>query len=85
MKVIIIGGISPHDLEALMDGDIEIHHEEGLKPAATLTKVGDAMPGMGIVAAVLGVVITMGAIDGPPCGDRPQGRARRWSARSSAS
>jgi chemotaxis protein MotA len=66
VKVIIIGGISPHDLEALMDGDIEIHHEEGLKPAATLTKVGDAMPGMGIVAAVLGVVITMGAIDGPP-------------------
>jgi len=66
VKVIIIGGISPHDLEALMDEDIEIHHEEGLKPAATLTKVGDAMPGMGIVAAVLGVVITMGAIDGPP-------------------
>jgi len=66
VKVIIIGGISPHDLEALMDEDIEVHHEEGLKPAATLTKVGDAMPGMGIVAAVLGVVITMGAIDGPP-------------------
>src|SRR4030095_8904657 len=66
VKVIIIGGISPHDLEALMDEDIEIHHEEGLKPAAALTKVGDAMPGMGIVAAVLGVVITMGAIDGPP-------------------
>src|SRR6185503_15074966 len=34
VKVIIIGGISPHDLEALMDEDIEIHHEEGLKPAA---------------------------------------------------
>jgi chemotaxis protein MotA len=66
VKVIIIGGISPHDLEALMDEDIAIHHEEGLKPSATLTKVGDAMPGMGIVAAVLGVVITMGAIDGPP-------------------
>jgi chemotaxis protein MotA len=66
VKVIIIGGISPHDLEALMDEDIDVHHEEGLKPAATLTKVGDAMPGMGIVAAVLGVVITMGAIDGPP-------------------
>ena len=66
VKVIIIGGISPHDLEALMDEDIQIHHEEGLKPSATLTKVGDAMPGMGIVAAVLGVVITMGAIDGPP-------------------
>lgn len=66
VKVIIIGGISPHDLEALMDEDLDIHHEEGLKPSSTLTRVGDAMPGMGIVAAVLGVVITMGAIDGPP-------------------
>jgi chemotaxis protein MotA len=66
IKVIIIGGISPHDLEALMDQDIEVHHEEALKPSATLTKTGDAMPGMGIVAAVLGVVITMGKIDGPP-------------------
>jgi chemotaxis protein MotA len=66
VKVIIIGGIAPHDLEALMDEDVEIHHEEGLKPAQTLTRVGDALPGMGIVAAVLGVVITMGAIDGPP-------------------
>lgn len=66
VKVIIIGGISPHDLEALMDEDLDIHHAEALKPSATLTKIGDALPGMGIVAAVLGVVITMGAIDGPP-------------------
>jgi len=66
VKVIIIGGISPHDLEALMDEDIEVHHEEAMKPSQTLTKAGDAMPGLGIVAAVLGVVITMGKIDGPP-------------------
>ncbi len=66
VKVIIIGGISPHDLEALMDEDLEVHQEEGLKPSSTLTRIGDAMPGLGIVAAVLGVVITMGAIDGPP-------------------
>ena len=66
VKVIIIGGISPHDLEALMDEDIEIHHHESLKPSQTLNKAGDAMPGLGIVAAVLGVVITMGKIDGPP-------------------
>jgi chemotaxis protein MotA len=66
VKVIIIGGISPHDLEALMDEDIEVHHDEAIKPSQTLTKAGDAMPGLGIVAAVLGVVITMGKIDGPP-------------------
>jgi chemotaxis protein MotA len=66
LKVIIMGGISPHDLEALMDEDLFVHHEEAGKPASTLAKVGDALPGLGIVAAVLGVVITMGAIDGPP-------------------
>ena len=66
VKVIIIGGISPHDLESLMDEDLSVQHEAELKPSATLNKTGDAMPGLGIVAAVLGVVITMGAIDGPP-------------------
>ncbi len=66
VKVIIVGGISPHDLESLMDEDCEIHHQEAMKPSATLTRIGDALPGLGIVAAVLGVVITMAAIDGPP-------------------
>lgn len=66
VKVMILGGISAHDLEDLMDADLQVHHDEELKPAATLTKVGDALPGLGIVAAVLGIVITMGKIDGPP-------------------
>jgi chemotaxis protein MotA len=66
VRVIIMGGVSPYDLEAMMDTDLEVHHHEALKPAQALAKVGDALPGMGIVAAVLGVVITMGAIDGPP-------------------
>ncbi len=65
IKVIIIGGIGAHDFEALMDEDLEVRHHEDGKPAATLNKVADALPGLGIVAAVLGVVITMGAIDGP--------------------
>jgi chemotaxis protein MotA len=65
VKVVMTGGIAAHDLEALMDQDLEIHHEEALRPANALAKVGDALPGLGIVAAVLGVVITMGAIDGP--------------------
>ena len=66
VRVIIMGGVSPYDLEAMMDLDLEVHHHEALKPAQALAKVGDALPGIGIVAAVLGVVITMGAIDGPP-------------------
>jgi len=65
IKVIIIGGIGAHDFEALMDEDLEVRHHEEARPAATLSKVADALPGLGIVAAVLGVVITMGAIDGP--------------------
>jgi chemotaxis protein MotA len=65
-KVIIMGGIAPHDLEALMDEDLDILHEEAGRPAGALAKIADALPGLGIVAAVLGVVITMQAIDGPP-------------------
>ncbi|HVC21812.1 MAG TPA: flagellar motor stator protein MotA [Vicinamibacterales bacterium] len=66
VKVIIIGGIAPHDLESLMDEDLQVHHDDAARPAGILAKVGDALPGLGIVAAVLGVVNTMGAIDGPP-------------------
>jgi chemotaxis protein MotA len=64
-KVIIVGGIAAHDLEALMDEDLKVHHDEAMRPSVVLTKIGDALPGLGIVAAVLGVVITMGHIDGP--------------------
>jgi chemotaxis protein MotA len=64
-KVIIVGGIAAHDLETLMDEDLQVHHHEALRPSAALAKIGDALPGLGIVAAVLGVVITMGHIDGP--------------------
>jgi chemotaxis protein MotA len=66
MKVIVSGSAEPHDLEGLMDADLEtMHAEEGKAPAAMST-VADALPGLGIVAAVLGIIITMGHIDGPP-------------------
>lgn len=65
-KVIIMGGISAHDLDALMDEDLQVHHEVALRPSTALSKLGDALPGLGIVAAVLGIVITMGHVDGPP-------------------
>lgn len=66
MRVIISGAVQPHDLEDLMENDIEAMHEEELHPSHALNSVADSLPGLGIVAAVLGIVITMGAIDGPP-------------------
>ena len=66
MRVIISGSVQPHDLDALMDGDIEAIHDEESRPSDALSSVADALPGLGIVAAVLGVVITMASIDGPP-------------------
>lgn len=66
MRVIITGSVQPHDLEDLMDADIDILHEEELRPSQTLSAVADSLPGLGIVAAVLGVVITMASLDGPP-------------------
>lgn len=62
LKVQISSPVSPYDLEDLMNLDMEAaHHEEAMAPT-TITRVGDAMPGLGIVAAVLGVVITMGKL-----------------------
>ena len=66
MRVIISGSVQPHDLDELMDGDIEAIHEEEMRPSDALNSVADALPGLGIVAAVLGIVITMASIDGPP-------------------
>jgi chemotaxis protein MotA len=66
LRLIVMGGIMPHDIESLMDIDIETHHQDGAKPGMILQKIGDSMPGLGIVAAVLGIVITMQAINGPP-------------------
>jgi chemotaxis protein MotA len=65
-KVLIAGGISPHDFDELMQEDLDIRRSQGLRPSHALAKIGDALPGLGIVAAVLGVVVTMAAIDGPP-------------------
>ncbi len=66
MKVVIMGGVNMYDLSDLMDVDLEAQHEEGMKIPSAFSTVGDAMPGFGIVAAVLGVVITMQSIGGPP-------------------
>lgn len=66
LRMVISGGISPHDLDQMMEQDLEVHHHGATQPVAALSAVADSLPGLGIVAAVLGVVITMGAIGGPP-------------------
>ena len=65
IRLVLIGGITPHEIEAFLDTDIETHHQQGVRPGMILQKIGDSMPGLGIVAAVLGIVITMQAINGP--------------------
>lgn len=66
LKLVVMGGVSVYDLSDMMDMDMEAQHEEAMKIPNILTTVGDSMPGFGIVAAVLGVVICMQAIGGPP-------------------
>jgi len=66
LRMMLSGGVTPHDAEMIMESDAEVHHHEKAKPTSALNTVADALPGLGIVAAVLGVVITMGAIGGPP-------------------
>lgn len=66
LKLVSMGGVSAFNLSELMDLDLESMHEESMRSSSILSGLADSMPGFGIVAAVLGVVVTMGAIDGPP-------------------
>jgi chemotaxis protein MotA len=66
LRMAITGGVEPFDMDQMMELDMEVHHHEASQPIASLTTVADALPGLGIVAAVLGVVITMGSLGGPP-------------------
>jgi len=66
LKVIISTTLATYELEDLMEKDIETHHHEAMEISHAVNRMGDAMPGLGIVAAVLGVVLTMGKIDKPP-------------------
>src|SRR5579864_5441645 len=61
-----ITGVDAFDLDQTLDLDMEVHHNEATQPVSALSTTADALPGLGIVAAVLGVVITMGALGGPP-------------------
>ncbi|HYN38046.1 MAG TPA: flagellar motor stator protein MotA [Rhodospirillales bacterium] len=66
LRIFTLGGGNPHELEAIMDVELEAMHAEQHIITAAVTTVGDAMPALGIVAAVLGVIHTMGSISQPP-------------------
>jgi chemotaxis protein MotA len=66
MRMAVSGGVEVFDLDQMLDADMEIHHHEANEPVTGLSTMADSLPGLGIVAAVLGVVITMGALGGPP-------------------
>lgn len=66
MRMAITGGASTFDVDQMMELDMDVHHAGATQPASALTSVADALPGLGIVAAVLGVVVTMSSLGGPP-------------------
>jgi len=66
LKVIVTANVPPHELENLMDIEIDTHHHQSLIPSHSIAKIADGLPALGIVAAVLGVVLTMAKINEPP-------------------
>jgi chemotaxis protein MotA len=66
LRMAITGGASPLDVDQMMELDMDVHHASATEPVSALTTVADSLPGLGIVAAVLGVVVTMSALGGPP-------------------
>ena len=66
LRMMVSGNMNSHEIENLMDSEIETHHQEAHKPMNAIQAVGDGLPAFGIVAAVLGVVKTMASVGQPP-------------------
>ncbi|MFN3075622.1 MAG: flagellar motor stator protein MotA [Alphaproteobacteria bacterium] len=66
LRLLTLGTNNAHEVEAIIDAEIESHHNELHARSGAITNMGDAMPALGIVAAVLGVIHTMGSITEPP-------------------
>ena len=64
LRLMVGGNLDPHELESLLEYELETHHQEAAEPALALQKVADALPGFGIVAAVMGIISTMASIAG---------------------
>ncbi len=65
IRLMVGGTMNPFELENLMDVELETHHHEAHMPSAAMANLADSLPAFGIVAAVMGVVITMGSLGGP--------------------
>ena len=66
LRMMVSGNLNAHEIESLMDSEIDTHHQESHAPVAALARLAGALPAFGIVAAVLGVVNTMGSVGQPP-------------------
>ncbi|WP_457334762.1 flagellar motor stator protein MotA [Rhizobacter sp. P5_C2] len=66
LRMMVSGNLNAHEIESLMDSEIDTHHHEAHAPAAAIARLAGALPAFGIVAAVLGVVNTMGSVGQPP-------------------
>ena len=66
LRMMVSGNLNAHEIESLMDSEIDTHHAEAHAPAAAITRLAGGLPAFGIVAAVLGVVNTMGSVGQPP-------------------
>ncbi|MBA4266305.1 MAG: flagellar motor stator protein MotA [Comamonadaceae bacterium] len=66
LRMMVSGNLNAHEIESLMDSEIETHHQEAHAPVAAITRVAGGLPAFGIVAAVLGVIKTMGSVGQPP-------------------
>jgi chemotaxis protein MotA len=66
LRLMVSGNLNPQEIDVLMESEIETHHHEGMVPSSAIQKVADGMPAFGIVAAVMGVVHTMGSVGRPP-------------------
>lgn len=66
LRLMVSGNMDPYQIENLMDNEIDVHHQDGEIPIHAITKLADGLPAFGIVAAVMGVVHTMGSVGMPP-------------------
>ena len=66
LRILTLGASNPHEVESVMEVELELHHYDDTAISGTVLTIGDAMPALGIVAAVLGIIVTMGSITEPP-------------------
>ncbi len=66
LRLLTLGASNPHEIEAIMDQELDVHHHDKLMISSAIRTSGEAIPALGIVAAVLGVIVTMSSITEPP-------------------